>query len=86
MNRYFSDAWYHAKRAGSNAYRGLREVGEPVEMKLREWTGREIEAEPTRTERVKASLEERFERVEDRAEERARGAYEGARQRVRMAR
>lgn len=86
MNRYFGDAWYHAKRAGSNAYRGLREVGEPIEQRIREWTGREIEAEPTRTERVKGRLEERLDRVEDRAEQRARRVYEAARRRVRFAR
>ena len=86
MNRYFGDAWYHAKRAGTNAYRGLREVGEPVEQRVREWTGREIEAEPTRTERVKGRIEERLGRVENRAETRARKVFEDARQRVRFAR
>ena len=86
MNRYFGDAWYHAKRAATNAYRGLREVGQPVERKVRELTGREIEAEPTRTERVKERLADRVERVEERAELRARDVYEDARRRVRTVR
>ena len=85
MNRYFDDAWYHAKRAATNAYRGLREAGEPVEQRVREWTGHEVE-ERTRTERVKATVAERIERVEDRTERRAREVYEEARSRVRFAR
>ena len=86
MNRYFGDAWYHAKQAGTNAYKGLREAGEPIEQRVQEWTGREIEAEPTRTERVKGHIEKRLDQVEDRAELRARKVYEGARRRVRFAR
>lgn len=85
MNRYFGDAWYHAKRAATNAYRGLREAGQPVERKVRELTGREIE-EQTRTERARARLEDRLERVEERAELRAREVYEDARRRVRSVR
>lgn len=82
MNRYFGDAWYHAKRAGKNAYRGLREALWPAERKVRELTGREIDEEPTRVERAK----ERLERVEERAETRAREIYERARQRMRAVR
>lgn len=86
MNRYFGDAWYHAKRAATNAYRGLREAGEPVERKVRELTGREVEEESTRAERAKERLEARLERVEERAEMRVRQAYEDARRRVRTVR
>lgn len=82
MNRYFTDAWYHAKRAGTNTYRGLRETLWPVERKVREATGREVEPEPTRMERVRR----RAERAEQRAQRRARDAYEQARRRVRTVR
>lgn len=82
MNRYFTDAWYHAKRAGENAYRGLREALWPAERKVRELAGWEIDEEPTRMERVR----ERLERAEDRAELRAREVFEAARRRVRTVR
>lgn len=81
MNREFETAWYHVKRAGEHAWTGTREELWPVEQKVREMTGRELEEEPSRVERAR----DRFGRVEERAADQAREVYERAR-RLRAAR
>lgn len=75
MNRHYEDAWYHVKRAGEHAWAGTRETLWPVEQRVREATGRELEEEPSRVDRARV----RIERVEERAGRQAREAYDRAR-------
>ena len=78
MNKHFEDAWYYLRRAGNHLGAGLREELAPVEQRVRAWTGRDVESEPSRGERVRENVRE----VERKAQRRARGAVQGARERM----
>ncbi|WP_324662717.1 DUF7553 family protein [Haloarcula sediminis] len=68
MNRHFEDARYYLKRAGETAGVGIRAELEPVEARLREFTGAEEEPEPSRLDAVKADLKALQEKAEGEAE------------------
>lgn len=78
MNKHFEDAWYYMRRAGTHLGAGLREELTPVERRVRAWTGRDVEPEPSRSERVKENVRE----VEQKAQRRAKGAVRDARERI----
>jgi hypothetical protein len=78
MNKHFEDAWYYLRRAGTHVRAGVREELTPVERRLRAWTGRDAEPEPSPSERVRANVRE----VERKAQRRARGAVSDARERI----
>ena len=67
MNKHFRDARYYQRRAAEHFVRGVREELEPVEMRLRELTGREFEPKPTRVEVVRKELTDTERRAADRA-------------------
>lgn len=75
MNKHFHDAQYYLKRAARAAVMGIREEAAPVEIRLRELTGREREPAPSRLDTIR----EEFEARERRAEREAREAIAGAR-------
>ncbi|XVH31969.1 DUF7553 family protein [Haloferacaceae archaeon DSL9] len=75
MNKHFQDAGYYLRRASKHARDGLREELEPLEQRLREYTGREQEPEPSRIERLQADLMA----LEQKAEGEARNAIGKAR-------
>jgi len=79
MNRHFNDAWYYAKRAATNLAIGLRIELRPVEERLRELTGREVEPEPSRIDELRGEVRE-FERT---AEQTARETAKTARSKIR---
>ncbi|RBI63989.1 hypothetical protein DMJ13_05660 [halophilic archaeon] len=78
MNKHFEDAWYYMRRAGTHLGAGLREELAPVERRVRAWTGRDVEPEPSRSERVRENVRE----VERKAQRRAKGAVRDARERI----
>ena len=79
MNRHFSDAWYHAKRTGSDVAMGVRMELDPVVRRAERLTGREHEPEPSRLDEVRHGMR----RAERRAELTARRAADRARSRMR---
>ena len=79
MNRHFDDARYYLKRAGYHVKKGLGKEVAPVERRVRELTGREVDPEPNRVEKVRRELDE----LGERAEHRAKRAVSGARRRLR---
>lgn len=80
MNKHFEDARYYLARAGHHVKLGLEESLEPVEAKLRDLTGRELEPEPEPS-RIETLLEE-AKSVERKAESEARETIGGARQKL----
>ena len=78
MNRHFKDALYYLRRAGEHAKTGLREELEPVEERVREFTGREKPPEPSRLDRVQAELRD----IEKRAEGESKKAVRETRERL----
>jgi len=79
MNRHFDDARYYLKRAGYHLKKGLGKEVAPVERRVRELTGREVDPEPNRVQKVRRELDA----LEDRAEHRAKRAVSDARRRLR---
>lgn len=78
MNRYFDDAWYHAKRTGQNLSMGVRWELEPAVRRAERLAGREPPARRTRM----AGMREEMRRMELLAGETARRTAERARLRM----
>ena len=79
MNRHFGDAWYHAKRTGTNVAMGVRMELDPVVRRAERLAGREHDPEPSRADEVRREIR----RAERRAELAARRAADRARSRMR---
>ncbi|WP_135829186.1 DUF7553 family protein [Halorussus halobius] len=77
MNKHFEDAWYYARRAGTNLSRGLREELEPVERRVRAAAGREVE-DQSRSRRWRSKLNEAERTVERRVRRALRRVRRGA--------
>lgn len=78
MSKHFEDARYYLGRAADHAKEGVKEELEPVEQKVRKFTGREKEPEPGRLEKLQQDLES----LEGRAEGEAREAVKKAQERL----
>ncbi|WP_338739355.1 DUF7553 family protein [Haloplanus salilacus] len=80
MNKHFEDTLYYLGRAGEHAKEGVMEEIEPLEERVREFTGaEEDEPEPSRLQNLQDDLRD----LEERAEGEAKTAISDARERLR---
>ena len=80
MSKHFEDARYYLGRAAEHAKAGVVEELAPVEKRVKELVGQEVEEEPepSRLDKLQADLKD----LEERAEGEAREAVASARKRV----